>query len=148
MRNIETTPDQSRRERAVRLTVNGRAHTLIVERRTSLLDAARRARPRGRQEAVRPRGVHHPRWRTPHPQLSTLACESQHLRLETIEGLGGDGLHHVQRAFIAAEEIDARTVSVADPVANHVGVKGIAEAPIVPTAPTIANAVFHALGSR
>ena len=43
-------------------------------------------------------------------------------------------------------EIDARIISVADPAANHVGAKGLAEAPIIPTAPAIANAVFDALG--
>jgi xanthine dehydrogenase YagR molybdenum-binding subunit len=43
-------------------------------------------------------------------------------------------------------DIDARIISVADPVANHVGAKGLAEPPIIPTAPAIANAVFDALG--
>jgi xanthine dehydrogenase YagR molybdenum-binding subunit len=43
-------------------------------------------------------------------------------------------------------EIDARIISVADPAANHVGAKGLAEPPIIPTAPAIANAVFDALG--
>ncbi len=133
----------------MRLTVNGRAHTLIVEPRTSLLDALRDGLGLTGAKNLCDRG----QCTTlaggrPIYSCLTLACESQHLRLETIEGLGGDGLPHVQRAFIAAEEIDARIVSVADPVANHVGVKEIAEAPIIPTAPTIASAVFHALGSR
>ena len=43
-------------------------------------------------------------------------------------------------------EIDARIISVADAAANHVGVKGLAEPPIIPTAPAIANAAFDAIG--
>jgi CO/xanthine dehydrogenase Mo-binding subunit len=42
--------------------------------------------------------------------------------------------------------IDAFFVDVADTVANHTGARGIAEAPIIPTAPAIANAVADALG--
>ena len=42
--------------------------------------------------------------------------------------------------------IDAFFVTSADTVANHTGARGIAEAPIIPTAPAIANAVAHALG--
>ena len=42
--------------------------------------------------------------------------------------------------------IDAFFVSSADVVANHTGARGIAEAPIIPTAPAIANAVADALG--
>jgi CO/xanthine dehydrogenase Mo-binding subunit len=43
-------------------------------------------------------------------------------------------------------EIDAFFVGGSDVVANHMGVKGVAEPPIIPTAPAIANAVAHALG--
>ena len=42
--------------------------------------------------------------------------------------------------------IDAFFVESADVVANHTGARGIAEAPIIPTAPAIANAVADALG--
>ena len=42
--------------------------------------------------------------------------------------------------------IDAFFVSSSDVVANHTGARGIAEAPIIPTAPAIANAVADALG--
>jgi xanthine dehydrogenase YagR molybdenum-binding subunit len=42
-------------------------------------------------------------------------------------------------------EIDAFFVQSADTVANHTGARGIAEAPIIPTAPAIANAVSDAL---
>jgi CO/xanthine dehydrogenase Mo-binding subunit len=42
--------------------------------------------------------------------------------------------------------IDAFFIDVADIVANHTGARGIAEAPIIPTAPAIANAVADALG--
>jgi xanthine dehydrogenase YagR molybdenum-binding subunit len=42
-------------------------------------------------------------------------------------------------------EIDAFFVESADTVANHTGARGIAEAPIIPTAPAIANAVADAL---
>ena len=42
--------------------------------------------------------------------------------------------------------IDAFFVESADVVANHIGARGLAEAPIIPTAPAIANAVLDALG--
>jgi xanthine dehydrogenase YagR molybdenum-binding subunit len=42
--------------------------------------------------------------------------------------------------------IDAFFVDVVDPVANHIGAKGLAEPPIIGVAPAIANAVAHALG--
>lgn len=57
------------------------------------------------------------------------------------------GLHEYKiPTFADVPEIDARIVSGPDPLANHVGVKGLAEPPIIPTAPAIANAVYHALG--
>jgi CO/xanthine dehydrogenase Mo-binding subunit len=43
-------------------------------------------------------------------------------------------------------EIDAFFVDAPDPVANHTGAKGLAEPPIIGTAPAIANAVANALG--
>jgi len=42
--------------------------------------------------------------------------------------------------------IDAKFVRAADPIANHVGARGVGEPPIIPTAPAIANAVADALG--
>jgi CO/xanthine dehydrogenase Mo-binding subunit len=42
--------------------------------------------------------------------------------------------------------IDAFFVRSSDVVANHTGARGVAEAPIIPTAPAIANAVADALG--
>jgi len=42
--------------------------------------------------------------------------------------------------------IDAFFVGTADSVANHTGAKGLAEPPIIGTAPAIANAVADALG--
>jgi len=42
--------------------------------------------------------------------------------------------------------IDAFFVGGADTIANHTGAKGLAEPPIIGTAPAIANAVAHALG--
>ena len=42
--------------------------------------------------------------------------------------------------------IDAFFVASSDVVANHIGARGIAEAPIIPTAPAIANAVADAIG--
>jgi xanthine dehydrogenase YagR molybdenum-binding subunit len=43
-------------------------------------------------------------------------------------------------------EIDAFFVGGADTKANHIGARGVAEPPIIPTAPAIANAVADALG--
>jgi CO/xanthine dehydrogenase Mo-binding subunit len=42
--------------------------------------------------------------------------------------------------------IDVLLVDAPDVTANHTGVKGLAEPPIIPTAPAIANAVADALG--
>ncbi|HEV8264408.1 MAG TPA: xanthine dehydrogenase family protein molybdopterin-binding subunit [Gemmatimonadales bacterium] len=57
------------------------------------------------------------------------------------------GLHEYKiPTYADIPEIDAKIISVADPVANHVGAKGLAEPPIIPTAPAIANAVFDAIG--
>ena len=42
--------------------------------------------------------------------------------------------------------IDAMCLDAVDTVANPVGGRGLAEAPIIPTAPAIANAVSDALG--
>lgn len=56
------------------------------------------------------------------------------------------GLHDYKiPTFADIPKIDARIISIADPVANHIGVKGLAEPPIIPTAPAIANAVFDAI---
>ena len=43
-------------------------------------------------------------------------------------------------------EIDAFCIDSVDATANHVGSRGLAEPPIIPTAPAIANAVANALG--
>ena len=57
------------------------------------------------------------------------------------------GLHEYKiPTYADIPDIDARILSVADPVANHVGAKGLAEPPIIPTAPAIASAVFDAIG--
>jgi CO/xanthine dehydrogenase Mo-binding subunit len=50
--------------------------------------------------------------------------------------------------FADVPVIDAFFVRSADVVANHTGARGIAEAPIIPTAPAIANAVADALGAE
>jgi CO/xanthine dehydrogenase Mo-binding subunit len=42
--------------------------------------------------------------------------------------------------------IDASCLPAADPTANHVGARGLAEPPVIPVAPAIANAVADALG--
>jgi len=44
--------------------------------------------------------------------------------------------------------IDAFFVAGADPNANHTGARGIAEPPIIPTAPAIAAAVADAIGAE
>ena len=45
-------------------------------------------------------------------------------------------------------QIDAFCVESVDTVANHVGARGLAEPPIIPTAPAIANAVADAIGAE
>ena len=57
------------------------------------------------------------------------------------------GLHDYKiPTFADLPEIDAWCVGGADPIANDVGARGLAEAPIIPTAPAILNAVADALG--
>ena len=43
-------------------------------------------------------------------------------------------------------QIDVRMIDHADVNINNLGIKGAGEPPIIPTAPAIANAVYHALG--
>ena len=42
--------------------------------------------------------------------------------------------------------IEVELLDVPDATANHTGARGLAEPPIIPTAPAIANAVANALG--
>ena len=42
--------------------------------------------------------------------------------------------------------IEVELLDAADPTANHTGARGLAEPPIIPTAPAIANAVADAIG--
>jgi xanthine dehydrogenase YagR molybdenum-binding subunit len=57
------------------------------------------------------------------------------------------GLHDYKVPTMAdIPEIDASCLDTVDTVANPVGARGLAEPPIIPTAPAIANAVADALG--
>jgi CO/xanthine dehydrogenase Mo-binding subunit len=57
------------------------------------------------------------------------------------------GLHEYKLPTMAdIPEIDATCLDTVDTVANPVGARGLAEPPIIPTAPAIANAVVDALG--
>lgn len=57
------------------------------------------------------------------------------------------GLHDYKIPTMAdVPAIDAVCLDAVDTVANPVGARGLAEAPIIPTAPAIANAVTDALG--
>jgi len=93
----------------IRLMVNGLPRTLDVEPRTSLLEALRDGLgltgtklgcDRGECGACTVLGRGRPIY-----SCLALACESQDVPLETIEGLGSGGLHPVQRAFIAADAL-------------------------------------------
>ena len=93
----------------IRLTVNGHTQPLDVEPRTSLLEAlrdglgltgAKLACDRGECGACTLLAGERPIY-----GCLALACESQHVPLETIEGLGVHGLHPVQEAFIAADAL-------------------------------------------
>jgi len=44
--------------------------------------------------------------------------------------------------------IEVELLDVPDPIANHTGARGLAEPPIIPTAPAIANAVANAIGAE
>lgn len=58
------------------------------------------------------------------------------------------GLHDYKIPTMAdVPRLDAFCVAAVDTVANHVGSRGLAEPPIIPTAPAIANAVADALGA-
>lgn len=63
-------------------------------------------------------------------------------------GLGLNPTLHDYKVPTMADipDIDAHLLDGADIVANHTGARGIAEAPIIPTAPAIANAVRDAIG--
>jgi xanthine dehydrogenase YagR molybdenum-binding subunit len=57
------------------------------------------------------------------------------------------GLHDYKLPTMAdIPEIDASCLDAVDTVANPVGSRGLAEPPLIPTAPAIANAVVDALG--
>jgi xanthine dehydrogenase YagR molybdenum-binding subunit len=57
------------------------------------------------------------------------------------------GLHDYKIPTLAdAPRIEASCIDAVDTVANHVGARGLAEPPIIPVAPAIANAVADALG--
>ncbi|HLW58340.1 MAG TPA: xanthine dehydrogenase family protein molybdopterin-binding subunit [bacterium] len=64
----------------------------------------------------------------------------------TVLDVGFDG-YAVPRVSMIPE-IESLAVNIPDPVANNLGVKGVGEPPIIPTAAAIANAVANALGVR
>lgn len=94
----------------IHLTVNGATHALDVEPRTSLLEAlrdgvgftgAKLGCDRGECGTCTVLAAGRPIY-----SCLALACESQDVSLETIEGLGTpDALHPVQRAFIDADAL-------------------------------------------
>jgi xanthine dehydrogenase YagR molybdenum-binding subunit len=47
-----------------------------------------------------------------------------------------------------APKIETHMIDRADPLANNLGVKGVGEPPIIPTAAAIANAIYDAIGIR
>lgn len=58
-------------------------------------------------------------------------------------------LEHYSIPTIAdVPEIDGRLLGLIDPLDNSIGVKGLGEPPIIPTAPAIANAIADAIGVR
>ena len=93
----------------IRLTVNGRTEPLDVAPRTSLLSAlrdglgltgAKLGCDRGECGACTVLADGRPIY-----ACLALACESENVPLETIEGIGAEGLHPVQEAFIAADAL-------------------------------------------
>ncbi|MGH7568763.1 MAG: (2Fe-2S)-binding protein [Gemmatimonadales bacterium] len=93
----------------IRLTVNGRVHALTVEPRTSLLAAlrdglgltgAKQVCDRGECGACTVLAAGRPIY-----ACLALACESGGVPIVTIEGLGTDELHPLQRAFITADAL-------------------------------------------
>lgn len=69
-------------------------------------------------------------------------------RLDPASGKPLDASMHEYRipTFADVPRIDAFCIDANDPVANPLGARGLAEPPIIPTAPAIANAVADALG--
>jgi xanthine dehydrogenase YagR molybdenum-binding subunit len=64
----------------------------------------------------------------------------------TVMDLGFDGYAIPRQSMIP--EIEALAVGRPDLIANNLGVKGVGEPPIIPTAAAIANAVANAVGVR
>ena len=78
----------------------------------------------------------------------TLAVMKDGAQVTTIEGLAqGSTLHPIQQAFIE-HAIDVIFVEEKDDEINPLGIKGVGEIGIVGTAAAIANAVYHATGTR
>jgi aerobic-type carbon monoxide dehydrogenase small subunit (CoxS/CutS family) len=93
----------------IRLTVNGRTQLVDVEPRTTLVEALRDGLGLTGAKVGCERGecgtcTVLARGRPIYSCLA-LACESQDISLETIEGIGADGLHPVQEAFVAADAL-------------------------------------------
>ena len=93
----------------IRLTVNGRTQLVEVEPRTSLVEALRDGLGLTGAKVGCDRGecgtcTVLARGRPIYSCLA-LACESQDIPLETIEGIGSGGLHPVQKAFVAADAL-------------------------------------------
>lgn len=64
----------------------------------------------------------------------------------TVMDLGFDTYAMPRQSMIP--EIEALAVGLPDPVSNNLGVKGVGEPPIIPTAAAIVNAIANAVGVR
>lgn len=130
---------------SVKLKVNGKAHALKLDTRTSLLDALRehlhltgskKGCDQGQCGActvlVDGRRI---------VSCLTLAVMHEGADITTIEGLGTpQKMHPMQAAFVFLDETD--------PMSSPMKAKGIAELGICGVAAAVANAVYNATGIR
>jgi xanthine dehydrogenase YagR molybdenum-binding subunit len=80
--------------------------------------------------------------------LGFALTEERVLDPATGQVLNGNLEDYLLPTVLDAPDIETHMTDRADNLINNIGAKGVGEPPIVPTAPAIANAIFHATGIR